>query len=500
MLAWASNLQRVLLVTVVAGLLVSMSCEWMAETTPVVAPEPAPAVQETPNEPRVFPTWSALVIGPARGQLEPCGCSGGQLGGIDRLATVLAMTPPLGTPTGPRLAAGGAVALDAVAHPTWAKAQAEVLWQAYSALGFDAIGLASSELPRISAPGSREEMAALLGSTQVVASNLVEYLDGEKEPSTPSGMLAAWKGEGVTMLSFLPPGPGGTWPSLTEGEGGTSTWKSLSVSAALRRLSLAGVWSPSEPTVAFFEGTAAEAAGLAERLSADSFVLLVADEFEASEQVSGEGAQVLEVGSRLRQVLRLSGGPGLAARQRVHQQRVSESVPADPAMGFLRGLYRMMLQVYDARGAVADSRPNPGLGGYVGSESCAGCHEDAYAIWEESLHHHALETLEMDLRDGVAASIDPRCVSCHVVGFGEETGFGSRSTPEETRWTQSSLVANVGCESCHGPGGDHVVSESPTAIERGGEYTCLKCHDAENDPHFVFEERWANISHQEGDF
>lgn len=50
--------------------------------------------------------WSALVVGPARGQVEPCGCSGGQLGGVDRLATVLATAPPLGIPPGPKLAAG----------------------------------------------------------------------------------------------------------------------------------------------------------------------------------------------------------------------------------------------------------------------------------------------------------------------------------------------------------------------------------------------------------
>ncbi|MDF1800786.1 MAG: hypothetical protein P1V81_16545, partial [Planctomycetota bacterium] len=36
--------------------------------------------------------WSAVVLGPARGHLEPCGCSGGQLGGVDRLASVLAAT------------------------------------------------------------------------------------------------------------------------------------------------------------------------------------------------------------------------------------------------------------------------------------------------------------------------------------------------------------------------------------------------------------------------
>jgi len=437
-------------------------------------------------------TWSALVIGPARGQIEPCGCSGGQLGGIDRLSTVLGISAPSFAPSGrpPRFAAGGIVAHEAEAHPAWAQAQAEVLWQAVSALGFDAVGLGSSELDQLASPASRTALPILLGTTQLVASNLVE-LQGDTQ-RTPAFLSSHWTGSGVTMLSFLPPDLSGSF-------GPERTWKTLSPDAALKDLTARGAWAATDPTLAFFEGTAEAAAALAQRLTADSFVLLVGDEFEATERVDDAGAKVIHIGSRLRQSLRLSGGPELEPLHRLQQQRVFEDVPADPAVGFLRGLFRTMLMAYDARGAVAGTEPHPGRGGYAGSTACAGCHEEAYAIWQETLHHQALETLQMDERDGVNATFDPRCVRCHVVGFGSPTGFGSKQQPEATRWRLESPVANVGCESCHGPGKDHITSEAKTDIELGGEYTCLRCHDSENDPDFHFEERWADISHAEGD-
>lgn len=444
----------------------------------------------SPQAPRA--TWSALVIGPARGQVEPCGCSGGQLGGVDRLSTVLGMAAPAFAPPGrpPRLAAGGVVALEAVPHAPWAKAQAEVLWQATSALGFDAVGLGSTELAELNEPAAQAALPALLGTTQLVASNLLEATGGSE--SAPAFAATHWSDGQLSMLSFLPPG-------LTGSLGPERAYRTLEVDAALERLKAREAWSPSMPTLAFFEGSSEAAAELAERLTPDSFVLLVGDEFEATERVDSSAAEVIHIGSRMRQALRLSGGAGLDPIHRLQQQRVFEDVPADPAVGFLRGLFRTMLLAYDARGAVADSAPPPAHGGYVGSQACAGCHEVAFEIWQETLHHQALETLEFDERDGVPASFDPRCIRCHTVGFGEPSGFGSSQQPDATRWSMSSPVANVGCESCHGPGKDHITSESAADIDLGGEYTCLRCHDSENDPDFHFEERWADISHASGD-
>ena len=110
------------------------------ENAPAATPAATPEVGQDPAG------WSAVVLGPARGHLEPCGCSGGQQGGIDRLASVLASASrgSSGVPA-PRLAAGGVVGVEAAGKHGWAMAQLESIWEAYAMLGLDAVGLAASD-------------------------------------------------------------------------------------------------------------------------------------------------------------------------------------------------------------------------------------------------------------------------------------------------------------------------------------------------------------------
>ncbi len=128
---------------------------------------------------------------------------------------------------------------------------------------------------------------------------------------------------------------------------------------------------------------------------------------------------------------------------------------------------------------------------YLGSESCAGCHPKAFKVWAESGHGHAFESL--NYRD---SKMDPSCVKCHVVGFGEPGGY-LRSMAEEKRLT------NVGCESCHGPGSEHVKvrsTASPTEevllkMRPVGSGQCTQCHHGEFSRPFEWEEFWPKIQH-----
>ncbi len=129
---------------------------------------------------------------------------------------------------------------------------------------------------------------------------------------------------------------------------------------------------------------------------------------------------------------------------------------------------------------------------YAGSESCATCHAKVFEGWKQSPHARALDTLEKDGKQETRA-----CLACHTTGYGFLSGYRGTSTPE---------FGGVGCESCHGPGADHVAaganasaasiyglrSDCPTC---GTEAVCQVCHDSENDPNFFMPENVLTTVH-----
>lgn len=100
--------------------------------------------------------------------------------------------------------------------------------------------------------------------------------------------------------------------------------------------------------------------------------------------------------------------------------------------------------------------------GFLGAESCQGCHPDAYAAWRASAHSRAKETLSATQQK------DARCLSCH--------------SPAEA----DQQVANVSCESCHGGGqyySARYVMKDPelsrlVGLNDPSEKGCRTCHDA----------------------
>ena len=134
-------------------------------------------------------------------------------------------------------------------------------------------------------------------------------------------------------------------------------------------------------------------------------------------------------------------------------------------------------------------------GSFVGSESCRDCHRDAWTIWQATKHAHALERLrEKDPRRAKLAE----CLRCHTVGFDYEGGW-KPDTPEG--------LDAVGCESCHGPGSNHVAraranpDDAPGFGRPTGKWPlrwrsrCLVCHDPANSPGFDLEGYLTRIRH-----
>jgi hypothetical protein len=146
---------------------------------------------------------------------------------------------------------------------------------------------------------------------------------------------------------------------------------------------------------------------------------------------------------------------------------------------------------------------------YVGVSKCAMCHKskargDQYGKWQSMKHSQAYAVLATDAAKEVAkkAGIEgdpqksPKCLKCHVTAHGvDESLLGSKYTVED----------GVGCESCHGPGGDYmklsIMKDQEKAIESGlvvpTEELCVTCHNKESPTYtkFVFKEAAAKIAH-----
>ncbi len=150
---------------------------------------------------------------------------------------------------------------------------------------------------------------------------------------------------------------------------------------------------------------------------------------------------------------------------------------------------------------------------FVGSQKCQRCHEADYAIWQNSRHSHAYDSLVNHAKKPTLRQFDGECVICHTIGFAYASGYkNAELTPN---------LKDVGCENCHGPGSLHVAQPNNPAFYgdqspwkskptdrvmlADGKYdstvllkidgVCQKCHDTDNDPKFKFEEYWPKITH-----
>ena len=130
------------------------------------------------------------------------------------------------------------------------------------------------------------------------------------------------------------------------------------------------------------------------------------------------------------------------------------------------------------RKAFADLKPmplGPGDIAYVGSQACETCHQPAYAWWRSHPHGRAYRTLENDNKE---YNLD--CVGCHVTGYDRPGG----STV--THNLDGALV-DVGCESCHGPGGRHIRNPTVPLVVDPPESDCVGCHNEEHSDRFDYE-------------
>jgi len=156
-------------------------------------------------------------------------------------------------------------------------------------------------------------------------------------------------------------------------------------------------------------------------------------------------------------------------------------VVRDVVTRYDRDVGKLNLQWASAHGRECPA-PEAGQPRFVGDETCRDCHEAAFPIWEKSKHHDALATLE---KKGKALHLD--CVGCHVTGWQQPSGV--------CRIDKLEGHGQVGCESCHGPGSNHVEDPQKSNIANlKSPQVCVGCHDHENSPSFDFEKYLAQIT------
>ena len=120
------------------------------------------------------------------------------------------------------------------------------------------------------------------------------------------------------------------------------------------------------------------------------------------------------------------------------------------------------LEAPAAKVAVATDAP---FAGHVGSKRCGECHPTQHARWASTRHAVAMETLE---RKDVHRRAD--CFVCHITANLPAANAVAIELPASV----PDAFRGVGCESCHGPGAQHVAERKP--MTQDPLQSCATCH------------------------
>jgi len=146
----------------------------------------------------------------------------------------------------------------------------------------------------------------------------------------------------------------------------------------------------------------------------------------------------------------------------------------------------------------APFNPPPGAAaGFLGyydaaakQTTCGNCHADFQASWQGTKHASAYTTLNN------SASKAPACYGCHTVTGNGNIASGTVAGHDAVK---DAVYYDVQCESCHGPGLQHVEGVGQGSLVRplakismAGTGDCGDCHSGTHQP---FAEEWAASGH-----
>ena len=428
-----------------------------------------------PQPPALPQPLTLLFTGDVRGRLVPCGCFTGQLGGLTRIATLFGKDD---APDELRVDVGDAIAGGA----DFERIEYRYIQEAFAKMRYAALNVGWREAG-LSAVQLREIKTR--APVPMLSANLLDKATGAPLFDTHKIVRrGAWR---IALVGVM------------DGRGlGDSLGEGLAVeemNVALGKL-LPKLRGQADFIVLLAFADEAAMANLARQFYELDVILGGKVQQPSQKLVTENRSLILATTNEARAVGTLSTrllSPGKLEAVKGEVTLVSDRIPQDEEIRALAEAYRA--EVRQTKLAIDDpaklaENMVPGVKAtatYAGTQSCATCHATAAKAWQGSGHARAFATLV-----SFKADADPNCIACHTVGFGTASGY--RREFGETK------LVDVGCESCHGPGSQHVEqrragAEVTARFHPTGAGDCRKCHHGEFSRPFEYDKFWPLVAH-----
>jgi len=400
-----------------------------------VAPAETPAKSDSDGN-----TLVVFITGNMLGELKPCGCSGGQLGGLDRRSAILGSIPDsrrLIIDTGSFVPDSGEQNL----------IKFNTVVQALGLLDYDVVNLAEDDLEIAQRQGLLDSIGSVFSVISSAGEDLNIPAKSTKQFAIAGGAIS------VTVAAY---DGAGAQKDLSELLGRENERSGINVNILIVNRRDAGTLD----TISQI--------GLSDCIIVppDSDEPAVVGEPNAMPLVISAGRLGKYVGKLQITVPEGNNSPRLA----FSSAAITENLAQNQELVELYKVYQQLVK--DAN--LLERQPRFALPSgleYVGSKTCRLCHDYEYDKWKPQKHASAYATLEK-----VGSQYDPECVVCHVIGMEYKGGFVSeRGTAE---------LKDVGCENCHGPGSEHIWTLGATETA-GPMSVCTDCHTPEHSAEYA---------------
>jgi 2',3'-cyclic-nucleotide 2'-phosphodiesterase (5'-nucleotidase family) len=131
------------------------------------------------------------------------------------------------------------------------------------------------------------------------------------------------------------------------------------------------------------------------------------------------------------------------------------------------------------------NQPTATLQDLSGWQKCQECHQEQVAFWEKTQHADAWPTLKKKNQH-----FNEECLLCHVTLPYYDA---AKVQAERLLLMLPKELKNVGCETCHGPGANHVSKREAIPVPHPDKKICKLCHTPEHDDNFVFADKVERI-------